>query len=576
MRACKCPNCGSNLAFDDNGREYIFCQFCGTKIDLMDQRTVHTEHIVDDAKIKNAESIHRIVNIFASPFEDYRKKKQDKAEQEAREAEEAAEAARVQAERNREQAEAFKAASITAFAWCIRFVKHHKEESVAGLIAVVLLISLASGASRSDARKKAVQAELAASSHMAMGELKFPDDASFSGDYRNIYKALKDAGFTNITLAPAEDLIFGFLETENDIIEVTVDGAPSFDEDAWYPADVPIVISYHSFIGSASEKIENAKTAASVSQSTSSAVSSDSSSAKETGIIVHSLNELPGTSKSTVRSFSYQFAFAHSGNANSMHYWLIDPTNLVVCLLNTYEQSAYLFTLPSVRFTTGVTLDYGAASYTLQTAQLNSVLSVTYGSDGPYDFSAVSVQDALSVISMDIHGCYDLRSVTSLEVPFSDDAPSAISDTSVSPASLPASSAASNSSNSTSTYSEPEPSLNYTPSHSETNYDVAYGQRFSEYTNYCLISYQDKIVRFFSYGNGSKEAYVGHITGGSKSNGLTVHYNYDNGWDETIKIVGSQMILTDANGYHYAFDLSPLSPVRDIYKDNHYHDITEN
>ena len=95
MRACKCPNCGSNLAFDDNGREYIFCQFCGTKIDLMDQRTVHTEHIVDDAKIKNAESIHRIVNIFASPFEDYRKKKQDKAEQEAREAEEAAEAARV-------------------------------------------------------------------------------------------------------------------------------------------------------------------------------------------------------------------------------------------------------------------------------------------------------------------------------------------------------------------------------------------------------------------------------------------------------------------------------------------------
>ena len=67
---------------------------------------------------------------------------------------------------------------------------------------------------------------------------------------------------------------------------------------------------------------------------------------------------------------------------------------------------------------------------------------------------------------------------------------------------------------------------------------MAYGQRFSEYTNYCLISYQDKIVRFFSYGNGSKEAYVGHITGGSKSSGLTVHYNYDNGWDETIKIVG--------------------------------------
>lgn len=544
MRACKCPNCGSNLAFDDNGREYIFCQFCGTKIDLMDQRTVHTEHIVDDAKIKNAESIHRIVNIFASPFEDYRKKKQDKAEQEAREAEEAAEAARVQAERNREQAEAFKAASITAFAWCIRFVKHHKEESVAGLIAVALLISLASGASRSDARKKAVQAELAASSHMAMGELKFPDDASFSGDYRNIYKALKDAGFTNITLAPAEDLIFGFLETENDIIEVTVDGAPSFDEDAWYPADVPIVISYHSFIGSASEKIENAKTAASVSQSTSSAVPSTSSSTKETGIIVHSLNELPGTSKSTVRSFSYQYAFAHSGNANSMHYWLIDPTNLVVCLLNTYEQSAYLFTLPSVRFTTGVTLDYGAASYTLQTTQLNSVLSVTYGSDGPYDFSAVSVQDALSVISMDIHGCYDLRSVTSLEIPLSDDAPSAISDTSVSPASLPASSTASNSA----TANLVSPPASSESSASSVNiddildtyytlpayidYDACYVLHAKDYDIYYVIYYATNTVRSFTTYDLSIE--VGKIVSGNLKDGMVIHMPYDGGWNEYL------------------------------------------
>ena len=477
MRACKCPNCGANLKVTDDDREFMYCEYCGARIDLADRRTVHTEHIIDDAKIKNAENVSRIVNIFAAPVEERQRQKEFERQRQA-------EAERREYERQKQKeadrranAEAIEDGCAAVAGGCL--VKCAKHPVIACIIIFLLFGScMGSGSSSSSASSAASSSESAS--------------------------------------------------------------------------------------------------IASVSQSTGSAVPSTSSSAKETGIIVHSLNELPGTSKSTIRSFSYQFAFAHSGNANSMHYWLIDPTNLVVCLLNTYEQSAYLFTLPSVRFTTGVTLDYGAASYTLQTTQLNSVLSVTYGSDGPYDFSAVSVQDALSVLSMDIHGCYDLRSVTSLEVPLSGDVPSAISDTAVSPASLPASSTASNSSNSTSIYSEPEPSLNYTPSHSETNYDVAYGQRFSEYTNYCLISYQDKIVRFFSYGNGSKEAYVGHITGGSKSSGLTVHYNYDNGWDETIKIVGSQMILTDANGYHYAFDLAPLSPVRDIYKDNHYHDITEN
>lgn len=77
MRACKCPNCGANLNFDETPNNYVFCQYCGTKIDLLDQRTMHTEHIIDDAKIKeseakmkNAESMSRIVNIFAAPVEE--------------------------------------------------------------------------------------------------------------------------------------------------------------------------------------------------------------------------------------------------------------------------------------------------------------------------------------------------------------------------------------------------------------------------------------------------------------------------------------------------------------------------
>lgn len=69
MRACTCPNCGAQLKVDNDDREFIYCEFCGTRIDLVDRRTVHTEHIIDDAKIKNAENISRIVNIFAAPVE---------------------------------------------------------------------------------------------------------------------------------------------------------------------------------------------------------------------------------------------------------------------------------------------------------------------------------------------------------------------------------------------------------------------------------------------------------------------------------------------------------------------------
>lgn len=229
MRVCKCPNCGSNLNFDD-GREYIFCQYCGAKIDLMDQRTVHTEHIVDDAKVKNAESIHRIVDIFVSPFEEHKRKRQEKEAQEAREAEEAAEAARIQEEQNREDTEKFKAASLAAFVWCIQFVRRHKEETIAALIAATLLLALFSASARKDASKKAREAELVASSHIAMGEIQFPKDVSSYGDYRNTYKTLRDAGFTNITLDPAGDLIIGYFDKENDIIEITVDGAPSYNQ----------------------------------------------------------------------------------------------------------------------------------------------------------------------------------------------------------------------------------------------------------------------------------------------------------------------------------------------------------
>ena len=184
MRACKCPNCGANLNFDDDSREYVFCQFCGAKIDLMDKRTVHTERIYDDARVKNADSIHRIVNIFASPFEDHRRKKAEKEAREAQETEEAREAAKAAQAQSQENMEAFEAAFVAGLGWCIQFVRTHRSETLAAIAGLAVLFALFTGSSHISEVKNQKQAESIAASHTAMGEILYPSSASNSGYHR--------------------------------------------------------------------------------------------------------------------------------------------------------------------------------------------------------------------------------------------------------------------------------------------------------------------------------------------------------------------------------------------------------
>ena len=131
MRACKCPNCGANLKADDD-REFMFCEYCGARIDLVDCRTVHTEHIIDEAKIKdaeakikNAENVSRIVNIFAAPVEEKQRQaefeRQRQLEADRREYEREK---RKEAER-RENREAMENGCAAAMGGClIKCVKH--------------------------------------------------------------------------------------------------------------------------------------------------------------------------------------------------------------------------------------------------------------------------------------------------------------------------------------------------------------------------------------------------------------------------------------------------------------------
>jgi hypothetical protein len=474
MAVITCPECGAKIEVPNPDCESVFCPYCGIQFDIAPfvrytsashqpkhakpksvykkqkahdepnhesnvhynfnySKSEHTEHIVDDAKIKAAENASRVINIFASPFEERRAKKKAEEERIQREAEEAERLRKEQEARDAEEARIYKEWASTqrekharqagrAIAKGINYYKANKKNC---LIAFALVIALLAGGNiYSSASKKHAQelaahrAELArleeeriANSHLAMGEVKMPDISRY-GDYRNVVKQLKDAGFINVNAVGKGDLLLGILDTENDIIEITVDGAPEFETDIWYAMDVPIVITYHSFYSS---------------QSASSTVQvSASEPAAESAV--------PDTASQ-------------------------------------------------------------AATQEVATS------------------SAATSEKVVTTEEMEL--LMDL-----------------IAD------------------------------------------DIAYVRKSGGYSTYCYISPSQGKVWTFSKGNGSQEAYVGHITDGTRLTTYTVHYRYDPGWDEIITFNDESMVITDAYGYETTFTKTDAETVKNLY-DAEYTDIPE-
>lgn len=436
-----CPECGAKLLAEDTSVDSATCPYCGAQVrvnvnvnyNFNYSKSEHTKHIVDDAKIKAAENASRVIDLFASPIEERRAKKKAEEERIQREAEEAERLRKEQEVRDAEEARVYEEWASAqrkkharqagrAIAKGINYYKANKKNC---LIAFALIIALLVGGNiYSSASKKHAQelaahrAELArleeeriANSHLAMGEVKMPDISRY-GDYRNVAKQLKDAGFINVDTVGKGDLLLGILDTENDIIEITVDGAPEFETDIWYAMDVPIVITYHSFYSS---------------QSASSTVQvSASEPAAESAV--------PDTASQAA----------------------------------TQEVAAS---------------------------------------------SATTSEKVVTTEEMEL--LMDL-----------------IAD------------------------------------------DIAYVRKSGGYSTYCYISPSQGKVWTFSKGNGSQEAYVGHITDGTRLTTYTVHYRYDPGWDEIITFNDESMVITDAYGYETTFTKTDAETVKNLY-DAEYTDIPE-
>lgn len=246
MQTCHCPSCGKSFTLADPSRSEVFCQYCGEKIILTPPsshfthiHTEHTERYVDEAELQRAKNEDRIIGAYTVDAEEYRAQKEHERQMEVEERQ----YQRDQEERSRTLKVAF---GLLLLWFVLVFLlmglgwidDWHEQKLAAASSHAVLLNDL--GYEQEDA------------DHLLIGEVRMP---SFSDDEdaRDVLKKLRGAGFTNIVDAPKKlSLVgslkntFGFETHDNyEIIEVTVDGAPTFKANAYYPMSIEIVVSYY-------------------------------------------------------------------------------------------------------------------------------------------------------------------------------------------------------------------------------------------------------------------------------------------------------------------------------------------
>ena len=276
MSTVTCPKCGKALTVEPSDENYIFCEYCGTKVTINVNfnfnynysKSEHTERIIDEAKSKSADNVNRVIGIFATPFEEYRAQKdhERRMEEEAQRAAEERTRAYYQqmhedAERRAERARIKEAERAKQWRACekeiLRFCRKHPKETLLSLAVCCVLFFSGIAAWSNYTTKQQQQAdhnaELArleheriAYSHLAEGEVQMPEiEIDTYTDYRIVKQDLERAGFTNITTEPIGDITSTGSGLYNVVVEVTVDGVPRMEVGSWYPIDVPIVISYH-------------------------------------------------------------------------------------------------------------------------------------------------------------------------------------------------------------------------------------------------------------------------------------------------------------------------------------------
>ncbi len=235
MRACFCPNCGASLNFDDNNRDFGFCQFCGAKIILDDYRSTH--RVVDEARIHEDET-NRMIRLRELEIQEREREQARIDEERSRQAEQE----REKIEQRKYKKQIFILFMISLLSFVIFIILGLKEEYIGAMI--FFPISLVTFLINSLMQKTHSEASFA-----KLGMIKLTFSPKGSGDdkyYQSLQAMYVGVGFKNVTAVNMHDLIFGLLEKPGEVDSVTINGEEPI-QGKWYYPNATIIIKYHGF-----------------------------------------------------------------------------------------------------------------------------------------------------------------------------------------------------------------------------------------------------------------------------------------------------------------------------------------
>lgn len=231
----KCPECGANLPIEE-GRERIFCSYCGTPVVITNENETIVRHI-DEAKIKRAET-DRMIQLEQLELE---KKRLD---QEIRDAERAGKLQSV-------LTKIWIVFVIILFCICIGLIFTQENDGGmpgwVGAFLFLLYIGAPIAIGGGVLVFKVLPEKTTQKRLISQGGVRFPKklEPFHEQDFHHMKQVLKASGFKNVECINKHDVILRLFTKADRVETVSVDGKIITSGGKVYLPDTPITITYH-------------------------------------------------------------------------------------------------------------------------------------------------------------------------------------------------------------------------------------------------------------------------------------------------------------------------------------------
>lgn len=210
----KCPQCGASLDIDE-GRNHVFCSYCGTKI-LVDNDNEYIYRHIDEASIKQteAETMLRLKEMELQEKEDERNRKSRKNAY-------------------------IVATALVVFGALIAVIGG----SEWGLIIIGIGMCVAVSPAAANSKKKKSRIETISPNEIRISEKM---EHYKEKDYNSIVGLFRAAGFENVYAVPLNDLNIFTAKKNRQVDDVTIDGSNEFEEGDVFQKSAKVTVIYHS------------------------------------------------------------------------------------------------------------------------------------------------------------------------------------------------------------------------------------------------------------------------------------------------------------------------------------------